>query len=129
MIHEIASLQARIFTIFGGEGRLGNHPVNALRTAQEHANSESRAEAVHLAILRNERDQQKNASADQEQKYSEELHREGDDLMHMSEEIRIEYVEETLRREAANKRLQEKEAALEQKLRVIESTQPMTFSS
>lgn len=120
MTDDLMPLQSRITTIVGDEERLNRNRKNALDVKKTRRAVEKHSEDAKLATLDREKEHQKRINADKEHKFTEELKREGEELINLSKEIRNEYIAEIKHREVAKEKLQTKVSALEEKLRGIE---------
>ncbi len=124
MSDDITSLQSRIATLASDEERLNRLRRNAVSAKTARRDGEKRTEEAHLATLDRAKDQQLKVNADKEQKFQDDLKREGKELDAVSKKIREDFDAETRHRAEAKQKLQTEISAREAKLRSIASTRP-----
>lgn len=120
MSDDITILQSRITAIVDDENRLNRERKTSLGVKQARRDSEKRTEAAKLSTLETDKTNQLRNNALKEQKFQEELKKEGEELVNLSREIRNDYITEAKHRESAKQQLQSKVTALETKLKNIE---------
>lgn len=123
MNDDIAPLQDRITRIVEEEKRLNSEMARDRKTETDRRYAEKQKETTKLATLKNEEARQMGENVRKDHASQETLRREGE-VVHLSDEIRRGYIEETRRREAAKIRMGEQVAALEAKLRSIKGARP-----
>lgn len=117
-------LQERITKIVGDEKKLNHNRRSALDAKKTQRNGEKRSEAADLATLDRQKEKQIRINRGKEQKFLEDVKREGDELVNVSREIRTDYITEVQHRETFEQKLQTKLTALEAKLRSIKAARP-----